>query len=113
MDIRVGTAGWSVTRQVSAQFPTGGSLLERYGAMFNAVEINTSFYRAHKHATYSRWAVSVPKSFRFGVKMPREITHERKLVSVGRPLDRFIAEARALGEHLGPLLVQLPSKFAL
>jgi uncharacterized protein YecE (DUF72 family) len=72
------------------------------------VEINSSFYRPHKPATYARWAASVPPGFQFSVKIPREITHVRKLVDATEVLDRFLAEVGALGDKLGPLLVQLP-----
>jgi uncharacterized protein YecE (DUF72 family) len=71
------------------------------------VEINSSFYRPHRPATYARWAAGVPDGFRFAVKMPREITHWRKLVDVADLLERFLAEVAALGDRLGPLLVQL------
>jgi uncharacterized protein YecE (DUF72 family) len=85
-----------------------GSHLERYGAILNAVEINSSFYRPHRTATYERWAVSVPEDFRFAVKIPKSITHERRFKDVGDLLDRFLAEVSGLGPKLGPLLVQLP-----
>ena len=50
----------------------------------------------------------MPAGFRFAVKVPREITHTRKLVSTADVLERFLSEAQALGDKLGPLLVQLP-----
>jgi uncharacterized protein YecE (DUF72 family) len=52
----------------------------------------------------------VPAGFRFAVKVPRTITHERKLADVDNLLDAFLAEASGLGAALGPLLVQLPPK---
>ena len=106
--IRVGTAAWSIPKQHAAPFPVAGSHLERYSAVFNAVEINSSFYRPHRTATYERWAASVPDGFRFAVKVPKAITHERRLKDVGDLLDRFQSEAEGLGPKLGPLLVQLP-----
>ncbi len=71
------------------------------------MEINSSFYRPHQPATYARWAAGVPDGFQFSVKMPREITHRCKLVDATDVLDRFLAEVGALGDRLGPLLVQL------
>jgi uncharacterized protein YecE (DUF72 family) len=50
----------------------------------------------------------VPDGFRFAVKAPREITHERRLANVDEPLARFLAEVSALDDRLGPILVQLP-----
>lgn len=106
--VMIGTAGWSIPKQHAAAFPEGGSHLERYARRLAAVEINSSFYRPHRPGTYARWAASVPPHFRFSVKLPREITHVRKLAAVTEPLDRFLSEAGALGDALGPLLVQLP-----
>ncbi|HYF07978.1 MAG TPA: DUF72 domain-containing protein [Acetobacteraceae bacterium] len=106
--IHVGTAGWSIPKQHAASFPAEGSHLERYAARFSAVEINSSFYRPHRPATYARWAASVPSHFRFAVKAPREITHERRLADAAEPLERFLSEVAALGDCFGPLLVQLP-----
>lgn len=85
-----------------------GSHLERYGAVLNAVEINTSFYRPHRTATYTRWAASVPEDFRFAVKVPKTITHERRLKDVGELLDRFLSEAGGLGPKLGPSWCSCP-----
>lgn len=105
---RVGTAGWSVPKPHAQAFPSEGSHLERYAARFPAVEINSSFYRPHRPTTYARWAATVPPGFRFAVKVPRELTHDRRLVDPGETLQRFLGEAGTLGEALGPLLIQLP-----
>ncbi len=104
----IGTAGWSVPRDSSHAFPAQGSHLERYASRLHGVEINSSFYRPHRPSTYARWAAAVPADFRFAVKIPRVITHERGLVDVDAPLDAFLAESGALRRNLGPLLVQLP-----
>ncbi|GEO18613.1 DUF72 domain-containing protein [Microvirga aerophila] len=110
--IRIGTAAWSIPKEHAAPFPVAGSHLERYGAVLNAVEINSSFYRPHRTATYERWAASVPDDFRFAVKVPKAITHERRLKDVGDLLDRFLSEISGLGPKLGPLLVQLPPRLS-
>ena len=106
--IRIGTAGWSIPKEHAGAFPISGSHLERYAAVFNAVEINSSFYRPHRAATYERWAASVPDDVRFAVKIPKAITHERRLKNAGSLLERFLSEVGSLGLKLGPLLVQLP-----
>lgn len=110
---RIGTAGWALPRAVQHAFPTEGSHLERYASRFSAVEINSSFYRAHRRAVYERWAASVPSVFRFAVKVPRAITHDQALVAVDVLLDVFLEEVTGLGDRLGPLLVQLPPSLAL
>lgn len=103
----VGCAGWSIPGLYADYFPTGGTHLERYAARFPAVEINSSFYRAHRPTTYARWARSVPEGFRFAVKLPRQITHRSRLRDLA-VLDEFLPAVSHLGEKLGPLLVQLP-----
>ena len=108
MDLRIGCAGWSIPKDQAERFQGDGTHLDRYSRRFTAVEINSSFYRPHRAATYARWAASVPDDFRFAVKVPKEITHERRLVDTTEVLDRFLAEASNLGHKLGPLLVQLP-----
>ena len=110
-NVYVGTAGWSLGRPHAELFPRQGSHLVRYASQLNAVEINSSFYRPHRHSTYERWAGSVPSDFRFSVKVPKTITHERRLVDCDDHLSRFLAEVEGLGEKLGTLLVQLPPSF--
>src|SRR5438067_4991367 len=104
----VGCAGWSIPKPHAGHFPAAGSHLARYAGRFPAVEINSSFYRPHRPATYARWAASVPPDFRFSVKVPKLATHERRLVDTDDVLDAFLGEATQLGDKLGPLLVQLP-----
>jgi uncharacterized protein YecE (DUF72 family) len=105
---RIGTAGWSLPLAEQESFAAGASHLERYASRFDAVEINSSFHRPHRPATYARWAAAVPASFRFSVKVPKSITHARRLQEAGDLLEAFLKEASGLGEKLGCLLVQLP-----
>jgi uncharacterized protein YecE (DUF72 family) len=110
--IYTGSAGWNIPRIHKGHFPADGSGLGRYAARLNAAEINTSFYRPHAIATYERWAAAVPASFRFAVKIPKIITHERGLTRAREPLERFLGEIAGLGDRLGPLLIQLPPSHA-
>ena len=110
--VRVGCAGWSLPRESWPEFPESGSHLQRYAARFNAVEINSSFYRPHQPATYARWAGSVPADFRFSVKLPKTLTHEKRLHGGESLLDAFLEQVNCLGEKLGCLLVQLPPSLA-
>jgi uncharacterized protein YecE (DUF72 family) len=109
---RVGCASWSLSRLDRAHFPEDGSHLERYAALFNAAEINSSFYKPHKPATYERWRDSVPDRFRYSVKLPKAITHEKRLADIDEDLAHFADEARHLGPKLAWILVQLPPKLA-
>ena len=110
--IRIGTAAWSIPRTWADRFPTEGTHLQRYAARLSAVEINSSFYRPHRRETYERWAASVGRDFRFAVKMPRTITHERRLAGVGEALDAFAAQVGGLNDKLGAILIQLPPSLA-
>ncbi|WP_250212348.1 DUF72 domain-containing protein [Pseudomonas fluorescens] len=104
----VGCAGWSLPREQWAAFASEGTHLQRYASRFNAVEINSSFYRPHLPKTYERWAQSVPPAFRFSVKVPKRITHELRLQRCETALDEFLEQCLRLGEKLGCLLIQLP-----
>lgn len=108
----IGTAGWSIPAREAARFGPGGSVLERYATRFAGVEINSSFYRPHRPETWARWADSVPAGFRFAVKMPKTISHERKLVDCGDLVARFLDDVGGLGDKLAILLLQLPPGLA-
>jgi uncharacterized protein YecE (DUF72 family) len=107
----VGTAGWSIGANAAA-FGDGDSGLARYATRLSGAEINSSFHRPHRAMTWARWAASVPADFRFAVKMPKAITHERKLTGCADLVARFLDEAGGLGPKLALLLVQLPPKLA-
>ncbi|MFT3966348.1 MAG: DUF72 domain-containing protein [Sphingobium sp.] len=109
---RIGTAGWAIPSAQRGQFPGEGTHLERYARRFNAVEINSSFYRPHRRATYQRWAASVPTDFQFSVKVPKAITHGHRLADCDDLVSRFVDEVQGLGDKLGVLLVQLPPSLA-
>ncbi|RMN90940.1 hypothetical protein ALQ48_00223 [Pseudomonas coronafaciens pv. zizaniae] len=106
--MRTGCAGWSLGREYWPEFPAEGTHLQRYSSRFDAVEINSSFYRPHRPQTYRHWAQSVPAGFRFSVKIPKSITHEQRLQDCEVLLDMFLAQCCELGEKLGCLLIQLP-----
>ena len=110
--IHIGTAGWSIPRADRRWFPGGDSHLARYARVFPAVEINSTFHRPHQASTFERWAASVPRGFRFSVKLPREVTHDHALRRPAPRLDAFLEDLAPLGSKLGCLLVQLPPSLA-
>lgn len=110
--IVIGTAGWSIPAPHQHAFAPDGSHLQRYAEVFPGVEVNSSFHRPHRLSTYQRWAAAVPEGFRFSVKLPKAITHVRKLVDAQALLAGFLAQVAGLGGKLGPLLVQLPPSLA-
>jgi uncharacterized protein YecE (DUF72 family) len=108
----VGTSGWALPAASRDRFPPGASQLERYAQVFSCVEITSSFYRPHRRSTYERWAATVPDGFRFAVKLPKIVTHDRGLRDAEEPLRRFLDESGGLGAKRAVLLVQLPPRFA-
>ncbi|WP_324808752.1 DUF72 domain-containing protein [Sphingomonas sp. LY29] len=112
MSVLVGTAGWSIGSAAADSFAEAGSAIERYATVFPVVEINSSFYRSHRFSTWERWRDLVPQDFRFSVKIPKSISHERKLVDCEELLTPFLEQVACLGEKLGILLLQLPPKLA-
>lgn len=109
--LRIGTAGWILPAQARDSFPAGESHLARYSALLNCAEINSSFHRPHRRATYERWAATVPDHFRFSLKVPKEITHVKRCSGCYDVLARFIDESASLGSKRAVLLVQLPPTF--
>jgi uncharacterized protein YecE (DUF72 family) len=109
--IVIGTAGWAIPRAIAAEFPDKGSLLQRYACRFAGAEINSTFYRSHRASTYARWRDAVPPSFQFAVKIPKTISHEKRLTDAGHELEAFLFETSELGARRGPILLQLPPNF--
>ncbi|WP_338501052.1 DUF72 domain-containing protein [Sphingomonas kaistensis] len=110
---RIGTAGWSIASDATQAFPSAGTGLERYSAVFSCAEINSSFHRPHRTSTWEKWRESVPTGFRFSVKVPKTISHEARLVGAEKQMEAFLSEAGLLREKLAVLLVQLPPSLEL
>jgi uncharacterized protein YecE (DUF72 family) len=106
----IATAAWSIPKKVAHGFAKEGSGLTRYASIFDGVEINSTFYRRHKTSTFARWAESVPDSFRFAVKIPKEMTHTRAMKA--ELFNTFLEDIAPLGQKRGPLLCQLPPSLA-
>ncbi|MFM8478729.1 MAG: DUF72 domain-containing protein [Planctomycetaceae bacterium] len=88
--------------------------LQQYSSVFNTVECNSTFYALPPIETIRRWARAVAPGFRFSLKVPRQITHDLRLVNATAPLQQFIQAAEALLEQntLGPSFLQLPPNFS-
>ena len=108
-NLYIGTAGWSNPPTARRARPAAESHLQHYAARFNAVEINSSFYRPHQRETYERWRDSTPAGFRFAVKAPQTVTHECGLRHYRTPLRQFLEEIAGLGRKLRVILVQTPA----
>lgn len=108
---RIGTSGWVYPHWRGILYPPGlpqSGWYARYAEAFDTVEINYSFYRLPSEETFDRWREQAPEGFLYAVKASRYITHVKRLKGVEEPLARFLTRARRLGDHLGPILWQLP-----
>jgi len=99
--------------------------LEFYATYFNAVEINSTFYRPASRAMAKSWVDKTPEDFGFAVKVWQKFTHPTKLgEGAGEPKERWerfesadvglfrqgIAPLADSGK-LGALLFQYPASF--
>ena len=109
--IYIGTSGWVYSdwqeRFYPAELP-GKERLSFYARHFGTTEVNYSFYRIPRPATYCNWAVQVPEKFLFAAKAHRSITHIRRLKNAVGVWKEFLENALELGAKLGPILLQLP-----
>src|SRR5439155_375135 len=69
--------------------------------------VDSTFYRNPGPATTKGWYKSTPPGFLFSMKMPRRITHEKKLKDVAENRGWFYTSAKELREKDGPLVAQL------
>ena len=109
--IWIGTSGYNYPEWRGSFYPEKmrpADMLPFYAAAFDSVEINYTFYRMPNAKTIDGWAAATPQDFRFVLKAPKRITHERRLKEVGDTLAVFVRLASALDDRLGPLLFQLP-----
>jgi len=110
--LRVGAPMWSHPAWVGQYFPTGtNDTLATYATWCNAVEGNTTFYATPAGTTIASWREQAPDDFRFCFKLPRTITHDRRLRHADTDLAEFLAAIEPLARQCGPVQVQLPPSF--
>ena len=85
--------------------------LSAYATWCNAVEGNTTFYATPTVDTVKSWADQTAPDFRFILKLPRPITHERRLADVDDPLRAFLSAIEPLGPRAHAVWIQLPPSF--
>ncbi len=110
----LGTQGWSYRDWLGGVYDAGSppaAYLAQYAREFRSVEVDSTFYGTPDPQRLARWARSVPRDFTFALKLPREITHERRLIGCADLVGAFFASALTLGPQLEAVLVQLPPDF--
>lgn len=113
--IRIGTQGWNYDAWVGPFYPSEtrpADFLPTYARAFDTVEVDSTFYAIPSSKTVRGWAERTPPNFVFALKLPQEITHERRLRDAADLTALFFDRARELGPKLGPVLVQLGPDFS-
>ncbi|WP_199734179.1 DUF72 domain-containing protein [Micromonospora musae] len=85
--------------------------LRHYAGWCDAVEGNTTFYATPARETVASWAEQTGPDFRFVVKLPKLITHERRLRDADDALHGFLDAIEPLGPRAHALWIQLPGSF--
>jgi uncharacterized protein YecE (DUF72 family) len=116
MKIYLGTQGWSYKDWIGSFYAPGTrneDFLSTYATIFDAVELDTTFYGTPTASRIDKWNASTPDDFQFTAKLPRSITHDRRLVDAEEELAEFVEVMTRLRDKLGPLLIQLPPDFKI
>jgi len=114
MRLHVGCAMWthkSWQGRLLAHPLAADQRLRHYARWCNAVEGNTTFYATPARQTVTSWAQQTDPDFRFVVKLPKLITHERRLDGVEEPVRAFLDAIEPLGPRAAALWIQLPATF--
>lgn len=86
--------------------------LKYYSDRLNAVEINSTFYRKPMPKTLEKWYTMTGKDFKFFLKIPKTITHVKKLIETKDETNAFCSHiSEGLKEKLSGFLFQLPPSF--
>ncbi len=113
-DWHVGTMGYGYKPWQGTFYPDSLSARQQlpfYASKFNAVEMDSTFYGTPTPSAVDRWRQVTPPGFLFCPKLPREITHDRRLLDAAAPTTHFLDTMRRLGARLGPIILQFPPDF--
>jgi uncharacterized protein YecE (DUF72 family) len=115
-EVRIGCSGWQYRHWRGDFYPAELPLsrwFAHYARTFDTVEINNTFYRLPEGDTFAKWRVQAPRDFLYAVKASRFLTHMKKLKDPHDSLQLFFDRATELKASLGPVLYQLPPRWAL
>lgn len=109
--ILLGTSAFTAAGWEGSFYPAGtkpSDYLTYYSKHFDTVEIDSTFYRIPALSTVNGWNAKTPKGFIFAAKVPQTITHEKVLKGCEAEFEQFVKTMDALGDKLGPMLLQFP-----
>lgn len=105
---------WTLASWQGRFLPRGlpqGERLRHYSTWCTAVEGNTTFYATPPRDAVESWAAQTSPDFRFVLKLPRTITHERHMTGIAEELRAFLQAIEPLGPRAHALWTQLPGSF--
>ncbi|WBL24068.1 DUF72 domain-containing protein [Zunongwangia sp. HGR-M22] len=110
-NVRIGCAKWN--RQDLKNFYPRGTKdeLTFYATQFNAIELNASFYRIFPDTQFETWYGKAAGDFQFSPKVPRIISHIKRLNDTERLVDDVVTNMMPLKEKLGCCFLQMPDNF--
>lgn len=111
MKYYIGTSGWSYYSFKGILYPQDTKpkdWLKIYAQHFNTVEINATFYKVPSSRTFEKWYKETPEDFVFSLKVPKTITHIKRLKDITKDLEEFLKTIQPLREKGKVLLFQLP-----
>lgn len=117
-NVRLGTSGWSYKEWEKIFYPDSKTpKLSFYSSIFPTAEIDSSFYAYPNKGLAIGWVRNTPANFQFSAKLPKLITHDKKLdleQGVEVDLAKFLEIFDPLknSKKLGALLIQLPPSFS-
>jgi uncharacterized protein YecE (DUF72 family) len=113
--VRIGISGWTYPPWRGVFYPKKlpqKNELSFASRALRAIEINGTFYSLQRPESFAAWRDATPDDFAFTVKVPRFITHLKRLSNIDAPLANFFASGLLrLGRKLGAILWQLPPNF--
>src|SRR5436305_7471051 len=114
MSILIATQGWNYKAWVGPFYPAGtraSEFLSAYARAFRGVEVDSTFYAIPDARVVRTWDERTPTEFTFALKMPKEVTHERRLRDADDVVRDFLDRVRQLGSKLGPIVLQMGPDF--
>ena len=108
--ILLGCSGWDYPDWEGPFYPEGmdtGDYLGWYADRFSIVEVDSTFYRPPNAGTVRGWRGRTPRDFKFALKVPRVISHQKGLKDCQEEVDGFVSSILPLGDKLMVALLQL------